>query len=352
VKAETPQVTDVSDADSTQRPRATAKDVGALAGVSTASVSRVLSGRRPVTDSVRRRVIAAASELGYVPNHFGRALRRQRSGTIGLLVPQITNPFFPLLIEEFEAAAQDMEFHVLIAVSHYDVGTERQRLRELVALNVDACVIVPADAVSSAEAIIEAHASVPLTQLDGRTSAADVPHIGMDNQHAVSLLFSHLLDRGRRSIAFVTGGLATSPDVERYEAFRELAAQSTGQARFMDVQGLDYSFDTGRRAAAEIAHADPVVDAVICSNDVIALALIEELERLGKRVPQDVAVCGVDDIGFSGLFRPTLTTVRQPMREMSRLAVDELKNRHPAARRDARQSIRIKGELVVRMSSR
>ena len=333
-----------------QRSRATAKDVGALAGVSTASVSRVLSGRRPVTESVRERVVAAAEQLGYVPNHFGRALRRQQSGTIGLLVPQITNPFFPLLIEEFESTAKEMAFHVLVAVSHYDVPTERERLRELVALNVDACVIVPAHAEQSAPAIVEAAATVPLMQLDGHTHAEGVLHIGMDNDDALEQLVGHLLEAGRRSIVFVTGGLATSPDVERYEAFTELAGRSSDDVEFTTIHGADYSFETGRRAAGEIVQDRQQVDAVICSNDVIALALIEELETLGTSVPSDIAVCGVDDIGFARLFRPTLTTVRQPMREMSRLALEEL-TRPPGTEREPRVAMRVRGELIVRMST-
>jgi LacI family transcriptional regulator len=343
-------MTTSSEPDVSSRGRATAKDVGALAGVSTASVSRVLSGRRPVSDDVRGKVMAAAAELGYVPNHFGRALRRQRSGTLGLLVPQITNPFFPLLIEEFEAAAQDSDFHVLIAVSHYDVDTERQRLRELVALNVDACLIVPASWKGSQDAIREAHAAVPLTQLDGRTPAKDVFHIGMDNRHAISLLVSHLVERGRRSIAFVTGGLATSPDVERYEAFKAVARRPAQSASFSVVKGLDYSFATGRWAAEQVVQAGTRADAVICSNDMIALALIEELGRLGRRVPDDVAVCGVDDIDFASLLRPTLTTVRQPLKRMSQLAMERLTQEvEPGA--SAGKSQRVKGDLVVRMST-
>jgi LacI family transcriptional regulator len=335
--------------DSHKRMRATAKDVGALAGVSTASVSRALSGTRPVSEDVRTRVVAAALELGYVPNHYGRALRRQKSGILGLLVPQITNPFYPLLIEEVEAAAQDSSFRVLIAVSHYDVATERKRLRELVALNVDACLVVPASWRLSVEGILEAHAAIPVIQLDGKASGAQVSHIGMDNRHAVSLLIKHVLEQGRRSIAFVTGGLATSPDVERYDAFTKAAKRSAKLARFIEVRGDDYSFDTGRRAAEEIGRAETLADAVICSNDMIALGLIEELERRGRRVPQEVAVCGIDDIGFARLYRPTLTTVRQPLREISRIALDELKQ---AVGLEERQvSKRLKGELLVRMST-
>lgn len=333
-----------------ERRRATAKDVGALAKVSTASVSRVLSGRRPVTKEVHERVIAAARELGYVPNHFGSALRRQQSATLGVLVPKITNPFFPSVLEELEAAAQEIEFHVLIAVSNYDAEIERQRLRELVARNVDACVVVPASWKSSGAGIREAHVSVPVIQFDGRAENADVPHIGMDNKHAVSLLMAHLTEQGRRRIAFVGGGLATSPDVERYEAFAEIARQSPHVAQFIEVPGGDYSFDTGRRGAHEVASSEFRADAVVCSNDIIALGLIEELTRLGTRVPADVAVCGIDDIGFSGLFQPTLTTVRQPLREMSRVALEELSREADLGTVPA-GSRRLEGELVVRMST-
>jgi LacI family transcriptional regulator len=332
------------------RKRPTAKDVGALANVSTATVSRVLSGDRPVSSDMRERVEAAARELGYVPNHFGSALRRRESATVGVLVPRITNPFYPLVLEELEAAAQDIEFHVLIAVSSYDVATERQRLREFVARNVDACVVVPASWARSGEAIRTTHAVVPVIQFDGQSEGAQVPHIGMDNTQAVSALVEHLLDAGRTSLVFVGGGLATSPDIERRQAFLEIAGRWRHRADFAELPGDDYSFETGRRAADELVRGSLRPDAVIGSNDMIALGCIEELERLGVHVPDDIAVCGIDDIGFSGLFRPTLTTVRQPLAEMSRVALSQL-------RLDADGdtptpgSTRFPGALVVRMSS-
>lgn len=332
------------------RLRATAKHVGALANVSTASVSRVMSGTRPVSADVRERVIAAALELGYVPNHFGSSLRRRASGTLGVLVPKITNPFFPMVLEYLESVAQESELRVLIAVSHYDVATERQRLREFVAHNVDACVVVPASWEFSAEGIREAHAVVPVIQFDGRTQDTDVPHIGMDNRHAIAILMDHLVARGRRSIAFVSGGLATSPDVERHEAFVEIAKSSAPIAYFSDLPGGDYSFEAGRRAARELFRGSVQPDGVICSNDMIALGCLEELERLGKLVPEDVAVCGVDDIGFSGLFRPTLTTVRQPLQTMAQATLKELA-REAEFGVGAADSMRFQGELVVRMST-
>ena len=332
------------------RRRPTAKDVGALADVSTATVSRVLSGNRPVSSDIRDRVEAAARELGYVPNHFGSALRRRESATVGVLVPKITNPFYPLVLEELEAAAQDIDFHVLIAVSNYDVGTERQRLREFVARNVDACVVVPASWASSGDAIRATHQVVPVIQFDGQSERADVPHIGMDNGHAVTVLVEHLIQAGRTSLVMVSGGLATSPDIERHLAFVEVAERMKARARFAELHGADYSFETGRRAAEDLLHDPRRPDAVIGSNDMIALGCIEGLERLGVHVPDDIAVCGIDDIGFSGLFRPTLTTVRQPLAQMSRVALDLL-------RRDADgdspppASTRLPGEIVVRMSS-
>jgi LacI family transcriptional regulator len=321
-----------------------------MANVSTATVSRVLSGNRPVSSDIRDRVEAAARELGYVPNHFGSALRRRESATVGVLVPRITNPFYPLVLEELEAAAQDIEFHVLIAVSGYDVDTERQRLREFVARNVDACVVVPASWARSGEAIRATHEVVPVIQFDGQSEGAHVPHIGMDNAHAVTALVEHLLERGRRSLVFLGGGLATSPDLERRRAFREIAGRMGDRARFAEIPGDDYSFETGRRAADELVRGELRPDAVIASNDMIALGCIEGLERLGVHVPDDMAVCGIDDIGFSGLFRPTLTTVRQPLAEMSRVALNQLRldadgDTGPPG------STRFTGSLVVRMSS-
>jgi LacI family transcriptional regulator len=116
------------------------------------------------------------------------------------------------------------------------------------------------------------------------------------------------------------------------------------------VKGADYSFATGRWAAEQVVHGAAPADAVICSNDMIALALIEELERLGRHVPDDIAVCGVDDIDFASLLRPTLTTVRQPLKQLSRLALARLSDEAEPLELTA-SSKRVKGELVVRMST-
>lgn len=332
------------------RSRATARDVGALAGVSTASVSRVLSGNRPVSDEVRDKVEAAAVQLGYVPNHFGRALRQRRSGTFGLVVPAITNPFFPALIEALEASARGEGYHVLIANSHYDPDVERQRLRELAGMHVDACLVVPASYTASSAAITEAHGAMTVIQYDGCAQRVDVPHVGMDNAAAVTALVEHLEALGRRDIVFVSGGLRTSPDIERDAAFVRLAVRPDVQSRLTRLDSGDYSFDAGRSAAEALVRSRPTADAVVCSNDVIALGLINGLALSGRRVPDDVAVCGIDGLSLAQLFPPGLTTVVQPLQEMARRTVEWLSSDDPQPEVLDRSSS-IPGTLVVGASS-
>jgi LacI family transcriptional regulator len=310
--------------------RVTIHDVARLAGVSTASVSRALSGSRPVSPSVARSVRAAASRLGYEPDAVGRSLRRQETLTVGLVVPNITNAFFPALVQAVEDALQLEGYGLLLADASDDPVRELASVRRLLARRVDALFITPCHRYRSRAAIIESARQVTTVQLD-RYASSRADYVGMDHDLAVRDVLEHLAAVGKKHPAMIGSDPAMSTAWERQRSYIRRVGS-------IDAAGVDrvlvgtFTFDWGRTAAAKVLQAWPEVDALLCANDLIALGATEELRRRGVKVPEQVAVVGFDDTLFATLKEPSLTSVRQPLTEMAREAVALIPARSRAQR--------------------
>jgi LacI family transcriptional regulator len=310
--------------------RATIHDVARLAGVSTASVSRALSGARKVKPEVAARVLHAAKELGYAPDEVGRSLRKRETRTVGLVVADITNPFFPALVKEVAAGLHAAGFGLLLTDSSDDPELELESVRLLLARRVDALLITPCHRQRSRAAVLEASQQVPTVQLDRFASAA-ADYIGMDHDAAVKELLAHLSDTGHSHPAMIGSDPHVSTAWERQMAYLKRSATFDPVAPQRLLVGT-FSFDWGREAAVEMLRRWPETDALVCANDMIALGAIEQLGRIGVKVPADVAVVGFDDTMFAMLKEPSLTSVRQPLGEMAKAAVGLVTGTHPRER--------------------
>lgn len=326
--------------------RATIHEVARLADVSTATVSRALSGSRPVNPDTVRKVEAAAARLGYRVDPLGRSLRRQKTGTIGLVVANIVNPFFASLIAAVEDAARRSHNGVLIADAGDDPDRERDAVDRLADSRVDALFIAPCDRIRSRSTVANAASRVPTIQLD-RFASTKAHYVGMDNELAVSDLLDLLRSQGRRSFAFVGSDSHVSTAWERQRAFSRLASAMDSGASARVLTG-DFSHAWGRSAAHAIVDTWPGVDAIVCASDLIALGVVDGLASR-RRVPEDVAVTGFDDTMFATLKDPTLTSVHQPLDEMARAAVSLALTLGPGLASPARRTF--PGWLVQRTSS-
>jgi LacI family transcriptional regulator len=292
----------------------TVHDVARLAGVSTASVSRVLSGRRPVTPEVAERVRAAAAELGYEVNTVGRSLRLQSTETVGLVVADITNPFFPSLTKAIEDALAQHGLGLLLADAANDVARERDAVARLLARRVDAILITPVSRSQSRRTVSEASARTTVVQLD-RHASAKAHYVGMDNERAVSDVLGHLAQQGCHRPVFIGSDPQISTTWERQRAFARLAPEG---AR---VLAGDFSLDWGRTATVEALKRWPATDALVCADDLIAVGAAEQLRALGHAMPGRVAVVGFDDTMLVRLQTPPVSSVSQPLAEMALAAV-------------------------------
>ncbi len=325
----------------------TIKDVAAAAGVSTATVSRVLSGRRPVTPEVAEVVRAASDRLGYRTNEVARALRRQSTGTVGMVVPQISNPFFPAIVEAVERGLGQDGVQLLLCDSQGTVAHEASRIQALLSRRVDGLLIIPCETPDSGVAVREAAGSVPVVQID-RTTGGDTDYVGTDDASGIDLVLDHLGSVGARTFAFVSATGSTSSAAVRHQRYRQrmLDLDAAGAQRCLLGR---FTFEWGQEAAARLLEA-PLPDAIVCGADIVALGLLSALHERGVAVPGDVLVTGYDDIGFARLSNPGLTTVRQPVGELGHEAVRLLRARlrHPDG---APQRVVLQPSLVVRQST-
>lgn len=289
----------------------TIRDVADAAGVSVATASRALSGRRRVRPDTRRAVLAASARLGYRANTVARSLRTGTTATVGMVVPVISNPYFPLLVEAVERELSATGRELLLCDSQDDPGIEAARVQALLDRRIDGLLFIPCHGTESAATLERAHAETAVIQLDRYVEAQDVDFVGVDNEAGMRDVVGHLAERGCRSFALISSESVDSSAHLRLRAYRE-AVQPLDAASADRVLLRDYSLDWGRRAGRLLLAEGELPDAVVCAADVVALGVVAALREAGVHPPDDVLVTGFDDIGFAEISEPPLTTVRQP----------------------------------------
>lgn len=302
-------------------PKTNIRDVAARAGVSTATVSRALSGARPVSPEVLEQVRQAAAELGYSGNGIASALRRRRTDTVGMVVPSIANPFFTSLVENVEHELQQTGRQLLLCSSRSDPGLEAQRLRTLVARQVDGIVISPVHGTESTQAVGWAAARLPLVQVDRYVSGVPSDWVGVDDEEGLRLVTEHLAARGAWSAAFVSARPTNSSTELRLAGFRRHTERLGITVDDSAVLLGNYSIEWGRAAAERLLRSGRLPRAIVCADDLIALGVLQACSEAGVAVPDEVLVTGFDDIPFSALTAPPLTTVHQPQELLAAEAV-------------------------------
>lgn len=296
-------------------------DVAAEAGVSVATVSRVLTGTRGVRQESMDAVQTAVEKLGYRPNQVGRALRRQKTQVVGMVVPRVNNPFFPSVVQACEEYLRSKGYALLLSTCDDDPQVERQRLEMLVDRQVDGLLVSPCRWTDSSAAVASAQRLVPLVQLDRNSEGFDGDFVGVDDAHGIAQVVTHLQAAGRRDLAFVGSDEDNFSGKARHEAFAALTG--TGGAAGRELLGT-FSEAFGYEAGLAILGGKDRPDGVVCANDLIAIGVLQAAEELGLSVPGDVAISGYDDIDMARVCRPSLTTVRQPVEQLTRTAVELL----------------------------
>jgi len=261
--------------------------------------------------------------LGYTPDPVARALSLGTTSSIGLVVPDILSPFFPALAEAVERTLRSAGLSMLLMSAEDDPTWERSCVAELINRRVDGLLISATHRTRSRQAIEEARKVLPVVQLD-RYASPNVDRVVTDPTLTVRLSIEHMASQGCRTFAFVGAESSASPAVDRRGAFQRVV-RATDPGAPARVLSSSFSMDWGYEAAKTLARRWPAVDAVVCANDQIALGVVQGSLDLGREVPRDLAVTGCDDTFFTGVSRPTVTSIAQPVWEMARRSLGLLK---------------------------
>ncbi|HEX7023002.1 MAG TPA: LacI family DNA-binding transcriptional regulator [Trueperaceae bacterium] len=316
---------------------ATLKDVARLAGVSTATVSHVLNASKPVSAAVRERVLDAVQELGYQRNSSARALRTGESRTLGLILPDLTNPYFPALAQTIENRARALGYALLLIDTNNDPANEAAGLRLLAEHGVDGVIWTPLG--DTRPNILP----FPVVVVDRPLEGLDA--VFADHEQGGRLLAEYALELGHRRIGLLVGPQSLPSARLRLRGIR---GALSGKADI--VWQVETPFSLTLPATAEACIRQRNATLALCASDVIAIGLLRHCDIAGIRVPEDLSLLGFDDIPWASLVRPALSTIHQPLAELGRQALERLQAR--MAQPDlAPRHIRLPISLVKRASS-
>lgn len=325
------------------------KDVARAAGVSVTTVSRLLNGSLDLPSKTKKRIEDAIRDLNYQPNPHARRLSRGRSDTIGLVVPDIANPFFATLVAAVEEAADSRGLAVSLYATLNRPGREVAYLELIERNHVDGLIFVtnhPDD--GRLAALINRTGKVVIADED--VPEARVPKLFCDNERGGYLAGRHLAENGHRNVLFIGGPEQMISGRRRFSGLKRAMHEHFGDAaRPLKYEG-EYTSSFGRQAAKRFIAERMPATAIFASSDEVAIGLIEVLRAEGVSIPGDVSVVGFDDVGPLHLFAPPLTAIRQPVRAMGQRALSLLLESDWQAREPAASEELLPVEIVVRNS--
>ncbi|MGC4001547.1 MAG: LacI family DNA-binding transcriptional regulator [Anaeromyxobacter sp.] len=328
---------------------ATIKDVAALAGVSYTTVSHVLNETRPVLPGTRERVLAAARKLDYEPSAVARSLKHQVTHTVGLLVPNSTNPYFAELARGIEDACFAAGHSLILCSSDDEPERQAAYLRLLRQKRVDGIVVASAsDEPRWVGALRDLR--LPLVVVDRGIGGLSADLVQVDNERGGALAAEHLLSLGHEAIACITGPPGLSVDRDRLRGFRRALAAGGVKLPEGRVLESDFTAPGGRKAALELLERTPRLTALFVFNDLMAIGALRAAAELGLPVPGRLSVVGFDDVELSRYVYPSLTTVGQSIRKLGEATVEALFAR-AARREEAPRRVRLRPMLHAREST-
>ena len=305
-------------------PQATLADIARAAGVSTATVSRVLNEPERVSVNLKERVEDAVESLGYVRHGAARALASKRSFTVGAVIPTLDNAIFASGVGAFEARLAGLGYTLLISVSNYSLGHEAEQVRRLLERGVDGIMLVGLEHDPATHTLLE-RARVPAISTWAFDPDARALMAGFDNLRAARAMARHLIGLGHRRIA-MAAGITRGNDraMARVDGVRtELEAHGLALEDDLSIECL-YSITAGRRALGDLMGRPEPPTAIAAGNDVIALGLLFEAQSRGIDVPASLSIAGFDNLPVTAQISPALTTVDVPSRDMGARAADLL----------------------------
>jgi LacI family transcriptional regulator len=328
----------------------TVLDVAKLAGVAPITVSRVINRSGYFSEETRKRVEAAAAELGYIQNSVARSLRSSRTNTIALIVSDITNPFFTSLARGVEDTASDAGYNVFFCNTDELTEEEEKYTQVLLQKQVDGFLLVPAHSSPHSIQMIQKH-NIPLVIIDRWVPAVEVDAVRCDSEGGSYQLIRLLLSLGHRNIAMISGPKDVSTSIDRVNGYHRALEEAGLPLNESYLQYGEYDQSSGYELTKRILAMDPRPTAIFGANNFIAIGILKALNDAGIKVPDDISIVGFDDLPEPLVVSPFLTVASQPSYEMgcraTRLLLERLANKE----KSEQQQIILPTDIIVRGST-
>lgn len=306
--------------------RVTLRDIASLTGFSINTVSRALNNKEEVNTDTRTKILAAATQFGYRPNRLAKGLRSNKTGTIGIVVTDVANPFFSALVKGIARAARELDYSIILQDSDENYAGEEEAIQVLLAEQVDGILITP---VQSQQETIErlAKAHFPFVLVGRYFHDLDTNYVVPDDYQGGFIATDHLLKQGHRRIAMVNGPLHISSARERFQGFSDALAKYAIPVDKSLVSTGALTVEEGLDLARSILKRVPRPSAIVCYSDFVAFGVMQAIREIGLSIPEDIAVVGFDDVRMASCLQVPLTTIQSPKEELGRQAMQLLVHR-------------------------
>lgn len=332
--------------------RITMDEIAKLAGVSKATVSRVLNDSEcGVGEQTRVRVKKIAEELGYSVEQTEKKKNVSFTRYIALILPDITNPFFADLAKSVEDSLRRKGYSLVLANTDFSEDNEAAQIRELMVKRLEGILLVPSGIRAREEHDLPRRYQIPMVLMDRKLEGiSDIPGVYSNNEYASVISCEHLIRKGARDIVFISGPLNVSTSIERFEGYKAVLAQHSIPFRPEMCRHGSYTVESGYNAVLELERSGISYSAILAANDLMALGALKAVREFGYRVPEDVQIIGFDNIEFSQYCEPSLSTMQQPTFDMGEKAVELLTG--IIEKRDPVQPERLIPKLLMRKTTR
>ena len=332
--------------------RITMDEIAKLAGVSKATVSRVLNDSEcGVGEQTRVRVKKIAEELGYSVEQTEKKKNVSFTRYIALILPDITNPFFADLAKSVERSLRRKGYSLVLANTDFSEDNEAAQIRELMVKRLEGILLVPSGIRAREEHDLPRRYQIPMVLVDRKLEGiSDIPGVYSNNEYASVISCEHLIRKGARDIVFISGPLNVSTSIERFEGYKAVLAQHSIPFRPEMCRHGSYTVESGYNAVLELERSGISYSAILAANDLMALGALKAVREFGYRVPEDVQIIGFDNIEFSQYCEPSLSTMQQPTFDMGAKAVELLTG--IIEKRDPVQPERLIPKLLMRKTTR
>ena len=306
--------------------RVTLRDIASLTGFSINTVSRALNNKEEVNTDTRTKILAAAAQFGYRPNRLAKGLRSNKTGTIGIVVADVANPFFSALVKGIARAARELDYSIILQDSDENYAAEEEAIQVLLAEQVDGILITPVQSEQETiERLIKAH--FPFVLVGRYFHDLDTNYVVPDDYQGGFIATDHLLQQGHRRIAMVNGPLHISSARERFQGFSDALAKYDVPIDRSLVSTGALTVEEGLDLARSILKRVPRPSAIVCYSDFVAFGVMQAIREIGLSIPEDIAVVGFDDARMASCLQVPLTTIQSPKEELGRQAMQLLVHR-------------------------